>query len=73
MGNYISEQLETVDANEEVDSEIQIFQNALDFHNVRAREAMIPRTDIIAIDVQDIIKNLKELFIENWFIKNNGL
>jgi len=69
LGNYISEQLETVDENEEVDSEIQIFQNALDFHNVRAREAMIPRTDIIAIDVQDTIKNLKELFVETGLSK----
>lgn len=62
LGNYINEQLEISD--EEVDSEIQIFRNALDFHNVRAREAMIPRTDIVAIDVKDSIKNLKNLFIE---------
>lgn len=62
LGNYINEQLEISD--EKVDSEIQIFRNALDFHNVRAREAMIPRTDIVAIDVTDSIKNLKNLFIE---------
>ncbi|HBK71572.1 MAG TPA: hemolysin [Flavobacteriaceae bacterium] len=62
LGNYINEQLEISD--EKVDSEIQIFRNALDFHNVRAREAMIPRTDIVAIDVKDSIKNLKNLFIE---------
>ena len=61
LGNYITEQLESVD--EEVDSEIQIFQNALDFHNVKAREAMIPRTEIIAVDVDESIKNLKELFV----------
>ena len=69
LGNYINEQLETVNDNEEVDSEIQIFQNALDFHNVRAREAMIHRTDIIAIDVDDTIINLKELFIEKGLSK----
>ncbi|MCF6346837.1 MAG: hemolysin family protein [Flavobacteriaceae bacterium] len=69
LGNYISEQLETVNENEDVDSEIQIFQNALDFHNVRAREAMIPRTDIIAIDVHDTIKSLKELFVETGLSK----
>jgi len=69
LGNYITEQLETVDDNEEVDSEIQIFQNALDFHNVRAREAMIPRTDIIAIDVDDTVNNLNELFVEKGLSK----
>jgi len=69
LGNYISEQLETVNEDKEIDSEIQIFQNALDFHNVRSREAMIPRTDIIAIDVHNTIKTLKELFIETGLSK----
>ncbi len=69
LGNYITEQLETVTNEDEVDSEIQIFQNALDFHNVKAREAMIPRTDIIAIEVNDSLKNLKELFIRTGLSK----
>ena len=69
LGNYITEQLETVNDDDEVDSEIQIFQNALDFHNVRAREAMIPRTDIIAIEVTDSLENLKELFINTGLSK----
>src|SRR5690606_21584326 len=47
LGNYISEQMET---DEEVDSEIQIFQNALDFSEIKCREAMIPRPEIIAAD-----------------------
>ena len=67
LGDYINEQLEISD--EEVDSEIQIFQNALDFHNVRARDAMIPRTDIVAIDVTDTVKNLKTLFVETGLSK----
>jgi len=74
LGNYISEQIES---NDEVDSEIQIFQNALDFHNVRAREAMIPRTEIIAVEVHETIKNLKELFVRTGLSKimvfNNSL
>ena len=68
MGDYISEQLETSDE-ENVDSEIQIFQNALDFHDVKAREAMIPRTEIIAIDVHESISVLKKLFIETGLSK----
>lgn len=67
LGNYITEQLESVD--EEVDSEIQIFQNALDFHNVKAREAMIPRTEIVAVDANESIINLKELFVETGLSK----
>ena len=63
LGNYITEQLETSN-DDDVDSEIQIFQNALDFHDVKAREAMIPRTDIVAIELNESLKNLKDLFIE---------
>ena len=69
LGHFIIEQLETVKEDDEVDSEIQIFQNALEFHNVKAREAMIPRTDIIAIDVSDSIKNLKGAFVETGLSK----
>ncbi len=75
LGNYITEQLESVD--EGVDSEIQIFQNALEFHNVKAREAMIPRTEIIAVDVHESLSNLKQLFIDTGLSKimiyNNSL
>ncbi|MEZ4855663.1 MAG: hemolysin family protein [Gelidibacter sp.] len=62
LGNYISEQMESVEEHDEVDSEIQIFQNALDFSEVKAREVMIPRTEIIAVDISDSIKNLNALF-----------
>lgn len=75
LGHYIDEQLES--AEDEIDSEIQIFQNALEFHNVKAREAMIPRTEIIAVEVHDSIKNLKHLFTETGISKimvyNNSL
>ena len=56
LGNYISEQMESVEEHDEVDSEIQIFQNALEFSEVKAREVMVPRTEIIAVDVKDSIK-----------------
>ncbi len=76
LGHYIDEQLESAEE-EELDSEIHIFQNALEFHNVRAREAMIPRTEIIAVDVSDSLKNLKQRFNETGLSKimvyNNSL
>ena len=75
LGHYIDEQLES--AEDLVDSEIQIFQNALDFHNVKAREAMIPRTEIIAVEVHDSTNNLKQLFMDTGLSKimvyNNSL
>ena len=69
LGNYISKQLENAKDSEEVDSEIQIFQNALKFHNVKAREIMIPRTEIIAIEIHEPIDNLKQLFVETGLSK----
>ncbi len=64
LGNYISEQMESVEDHEDVDSEIQIFQNALEFSEVKAREVMVPRTEITAVDISDSIENLRQLFIE---------
>lgn len=69
LGNYITEQMSTVSSNDEVDSEIQIFQNALEFSGVKARDVMTPRTEIAAIDVFDSVEALKELFISTGYSK----
>jgi len=64
LGHYISEQMQSVEADDEVDSEIIIFQNALEFSEVKAREAMVPRTELTAIEIHDTIKNLSTLFTQ---------
>ena len=64
LGNYISEQMQSVEADDEVDSEIIIFQNALEFSEVKAREAMVPRTELTAIEIHDTIDNLSKLFTQ---------
>ncbi len=69
LGNYITEQMESVEAHEDVDSEIQIFQNALEFSEVKAREVMVPRTEITAVEINDSIKTLNALFTETGFTK----
>lgn len=69
LGNYITEQMSTVEDNDEVDSEIQIFRNALDFSGVKARDVMTPRTEISAIDVTESVENLKTLFIDTGYSK----
>ena len=69
LGNYISEQLETGNDQDEVDSEIQIFQNALDFHDVKAREVMVPRTEIVAVELHEKVANLKSIFIDTGLSK----
>ncbi|MAD96873.1 MAG: hemolysin [Flavobacteriaceae bacterium] len=77
LGHYISEQMEIGSDSDELDSEIQIFQNALEFHNVRAREIMVPRTEIISVDIHDNVTHLKNTFVETGISKvivhNNSL
>lgn len=69
LGNYISEQMEIVETHDEIDTEIQIFQNALDFSEVKSREAMIPRTEVVAVDIRTSPKDLSKLFIETGLSK----
>lgn len=69
LGHYISEQMESVEEHDELDSEIQIFQNALEFSDVKAREVMVPRTEIIAVDTKESLKNLNALFTETGISK----
>ena len=69
LGNYISEQMNSVQDHETVDSEIQIFQNALEFSGVKAREIMTPRTELVAVDLHSSIIDLRDLFINTGYSK----
>lgn len=69
LGDYINEQMEAVSENDEIDSEVQIFQNALEFSEVKTREAMIPRTEICAVEYRDRLSELSGLFTETGFSK----
>ncbi|MGB5499009.1 MAG: hemolysin family protein [Maribacter sp.] len=69
LGDYILEQMETVEEEDEVDSEIQIFQNALEFSAVKAREVMVPRTEITAVELHENPKTLTKLFSKTGYSK----
>jgi CBS domain containing-hemolysin-like protein len=69
LGNYISEQINGISNSEEIDSEIQIFQNALEFSALKARDIMTPRTEIAALDITDSVNELKELFVSTGYSK----
>jgi putative hemolysin len=69
LGNYINEQMSSVEDHEDVDSEIQIFQNALEFSGVKARDIMTPRTELVAVDIYDSISDLRELFVKTGYSK----
>ena len=69
LGNYITEQLETGSHEDEVDSEIQIFQNALEFQKVKAREIMVPRTEIEAVEIHETVEGLTAVFVSTGYSK----
>lgn len=51
---------------EEVDDEVKIFQNALDFPDIRVRDCMIPRTEIQAVDMDSCtLDELRQKFVES--------
>lgn len=57
------------DANSEEKDEIKLFQNALDFSTVRIRDCMIPRTEIVSLDIRDSLEELRQKFIDSGFSK----
>jgi len=70
LDNYVREIAETAEhTEEEIDHEIQIFQNALDFKEVKARDCMVPRTEISAVEIETPVDKLRDLFIETGYSK----
>ena len=66
---FIQSSIEESANQDEIDSEVKIFQNALDFTNIKLRDCMIPRTEIIAVDVNTSIEELKETFVDSGISK----
>lgn len=69
IGDYIEEQVEGVENKAQLDAEIQIFQNALEFTKVKAREVMVPRAEVVALEKEKSIEELSELFAATGFSK----
>lgn len=66
---YINEINTKQNAKSEINAEIQMFQNALDFDRLKVRECMIPRTEIVAVNINETVENLRKLFVETGLSK----
>ena len=69
LDHFIQSSIENADNADEVEAEVKIFQNALDFSNVTLRDCMVPRTEIVAVDTSVALGDLKTLFIESGLSK----
>ena len=66
---FIQSSIQDSGDNQELETEVQIFQNALDFSSIKIRDCMVPRTEIVAIEDNASIEELKSLFIESGISK----
>lgn len=66
---FVQSSIENAESEEELDAEVKIFQNALDFSNVKIRDCIVPRTEVVAVDVTATLEELKVLFVESGISK----
>ncbi len=65
LNHYLKNMHRVKHEDEDIELDKKIFHNALEFKSVRVRECMIPRTEIVAVDVQDGIEKLRQAFVES--------
>ncbi len=65
----IQSNIDNVKNEGEIEDEVKIFQNALDFSSVKVRDCIVPRTEITAVDESTPLSVLKSLFVESGYSK----
>ena len=69
LEEYVKDSLIDTDKENEVNQEIQMIQNAIEFKHTKLRECMIPRTSIKALEINKDIDDLRKLLIETGYSK----
>lgn len=69
LEHYVQDINERLEEEEDLGNEVQILQNALDFGSVKARDCMIPRTEIVSVEMNDSVEELRMKFIDTGLSK----
>jgi putative hemolysin len=64
LEHYVQDMNERIKEEEDFGNEMQILQNALDFSKIKARDCMVPRPEIISIEVNESIAKLHDTFVK---------
>ena len=66
---FVQSGIENAKDEEELDTEVKIFQNALDFSSIKVRDCIVPRPEVVAVDTSTPLTDLKALFVESGLSK----
>ncbi|MBI1317208.1 DUF21 domain-containing protein [bacterium] len=69
LDHYIRERTELTDQEESIDEEVKMFRNALEFSSRKAREFMVPRTDMVSLEQGVSLESLRNEFINSGLSK----
>lgn len=69
LNHLVTENQSETDELGEVDHGVRIFQNALDFSSIKLRECIVPRTEIVAVSINDPVELLEKKFVETGLSK----
>ncbi|MBF1388168.1 hemolysin family protein [Prevotella denticola] len=61
----VQSSIENAENADEIEDEVKIFQNALDFQDTKVRDCMVPRTEINAVEENCSLMELQQMFIES--------
>jgi CBS domain containing-hemolysin-like protein len=68
LDHFVKEPENTASAPaQEIDNEVKLFRNALDFSKVKLRDIMVPRTEMVALDIDSTVEELHQKFIETGY------
>ncbi len=69
LDHLIQDNIDNIDDENLLEEEVKIFQNALDFRNVKVRDCIVPRTEIVAVNRNESIGNIRNQFVDSGISK----